>query len=110
MKWSQEQQTAIDIINKNITISAGAGAGKTAVLIARLTKRIIKDHISVDNILAITFTEAAASEIKKRLTNSLANEYLKLNDSYIQKQMSLLASANISTIHSFCLYVIKNYY
>jgi len=110
MKWSNEQQAAINIIDKNITISAGAGAGKTAVLIARLTKRIIEDRISVDNILAITFTEAAASEIKKRLTNSLAEAYLKLNDSYIQKQMSLLATANISTIHSFCLYIIKNYY
>ncbi len=110
MPWSKQQALAIELTGKNITVSAGAGAGKTAVLIARLTKRIIDDQISVENILAITFTEAAASEIKKRLTKSLAKAYLDQPTTYLQKQLALLASANISTIHSFCLYIIKNYY
>ena len=110
MPWSKQQALAIELTGKNITVSAGAGAGKTAVLIARLTKRIIDDQISVENILAITFTEAAASEIKKRLTKSLAKAYHDQPTAYLQKQLALLASANISTIHSFCLYIIKNYY
>lgn len=110
MKWSSEQLKAINTTDKNIIVSAGAGAGKTAVLIERLTKRIIVDHISVENILAITFTEAAASEIKKRLIESLANAYQQTPTNYLNKQLGLLASANISTIHSFCLYIVKNYY
>lgn len=110
MTWSIEQALAINLTGKNITVSAGAGAGKTAVLIARLTKRIIEDQISVENILAITFTEAAANEIKKRLTKSLSDCYKTNPSDYIAKQLALLASANISTIHSFCLYIIKNYY
>ncbi len=110
MSWSLEQALAINLTGKNITVSAGAGAGKTAVLIARLTKRIIEDQISVENILAITFTEAAANEIKKRLTKSLTACYKNNPSDHIAKQLALLASANISTIHSFCLYIIKNYY
>lgn len=109
MGWSKQQEKAIELVGKNVLVCASAGAGKTTVLIARLMKRITIDRIGVNEILAMTFTEAAAAEMKKRLSVSLNTEYEKTKDPFLYTQISLLPSAQISTIHSFCLSVIKNY-
>ena len=94
--------------------SASAGAGKTTVLVERLIQICTrKDNpIDLDRIIAMTFTDAAAAEMKKRLSVSLS-EQLQKEDSdknRIQKQLVLLSTAQISTIHSFCLSIIKKYY
>lgn len=114
-QWSEEQLKAIHTTNTNILVSASAGAGKTTVLVSRLLKRILNDHISIDHILAMTFTDASAAEMKKRLLIELNNEAMRddLNKSqkaYRNEQLILLQTASISTIHSFCLTIIKNYY
>lgn len=112
MQWNKEQNQAIQTVGKNILVSASAGAGKTAVLIERLIKRCLIDHIELDHVLAMTFTDAAASEMKKRLSTRLNEEYNK-DDSdkeYIKRQLILLQNAQISTIHSFCLNLIKKNY
>ena len=112
IQWSEEQLKAIHTTDHNILVSASAGAGKTTVLVARLMKRMLEDHISIDRIVAMTFTEAAASEMKKRLLQSL-NDKLQEPDldeaeaQYCRQQLILLQSAHISTIHSFCLSIIK---
>ena len=67
MEWSLNQKKAIDALGRNVVVSASAGAGKTAVLTERLTKRVAIDHVPVTSILAMTFTEAAAAEMKSRL-------------------------------------------
>ena len=112
MRWSPNQQKAIDTIGRNVVVSASAGAGKTAVLTARLTKRVAKDHVPVTSILAMTFTEAAAAEMKSRLFSSLSNllkdETDETQRQYLQDQLVLLGSAHVSTIHSFCLSLIKS--
>ena len=114
MKWTEQQLEAIQTVDKNITVSASAGSGKTTVLVHRLIKRIVDDGISVDRILAMTFTEAAASEMKKRINKELQEKVSVETDAeklaYLNKQLSLLPSAEISTIHSFCLNILKNYY
>lgn len=111
MIWTKEQSQAINNIGHNITVSASAGAGKTAVLVNRLMKRIIDDKVSVDKIVALTFTEAAAAEMKNRLMSELASKFEENpDDTYLQEQISLLPSAKISTIHSFCLSILKDYY
>lgn len=112
MKWNEEQNQAINSVGKNILVSASAGAGKTAVLVERLIKRCLIDHIELDCILAMTFTEAAANEMKKRLSFRLNEEYEKMNadKEYIKRQLILLQNAQISTIHSFCLNLIKKNY
>lgn len=111
MKWTNEQQLAINTTDVNITVSASAGAGKTAVLVQRLMKRIIQDKISVDKIVALTFTEAAAAEMKNRLMRALSEAYNNNpNDTYLKTQITLLPSAKITTIHSFCLSILKDYY
>ena len=109
MKRSPEQLAAINTTGKNIILSASAGAGKTTVLIARLMKRILEDGVNVDEILAMTFTDLAATEMKKRLAKALQEEYAKNKDERIFRQIALLASARISTIHSFCLSLVKDY-
>jgi len=109
MKRSPEQLAAINTVGKNIILSASAGAGKTTVLIARLMKRILEDGVNVDEILAMTFTDLAATEMKKRLAKALQEEYQRNHDERIYRQIALLASARISTIHSFCLSLVKDY-
>ncbi len=110
MRFSEQQKKAIDSRNKNVVVSASAGAGKTTVLVERLTRRIIDDKVDVDRILATTFTEAAAGDIKKKLTRSLRNSYEETREERLKRQIALLADADISTLHSFCLKIIKKYY
>jgi len=113
---SQQQLDAKMALDKNVLLSASAGAGKTTVLINRLMKRILDDGINVDQIIAMTFTELAAGEMKKRLAkrlNEAYTEYKKAkNDVLAQRlyqQIALLPNSKISTIHSFCLTLIKDY-
>ena len=115
MDWSPEQFQAIHQLGKNLIVSASAGSGKTAVLTARMAKRIIEDQIELENLLAMTFTDAAASEMKSRLFHLLSDTMNSTSDpqlkAYCAQQCAVLSSALICTIHSFCLDVItKNYF
>ena len=107
MDFSIPQKKAIDIRNTNVVVSASAGSGKTAVLVERLCQLVLKDHISIDSILAMTFTKDAASEMKARLLSKLKEQP---KTDYILQQMALLETASISTIDSFCLSIVQNYY
>lgn len=112
--WNPQQIKAITTKHKNILVSASAGSGKTTVLIARLIDLVIQDHIPISKILAMTFTEAAASEMKKRLAkelHALLDKTVNETDrQYILHQLSDLQNAQISTIHSFCLSILQEYY
>ncbi len=112
--WNPQQKKAIETRNKNILVSASAGAGKTTVLIARLVDLVLKEGISLDHILAMTFTEAAANEMKKRLAfeldKRLSQSTNETEKQYIANQLSALQTAHISTIHSFCLSILQEHY
>lgn len=113
MPFDPEQTEAINAIHTNVIVRASAGAGKTGVLVARLVKRCVTDGIPVSRILAVTFTEAAASEMRKRLAKSLHDNCEKEQDpekkQYLMDQLAGLSSAWITTIDSFCLTIIKKY-
>ncbi|MEI7668067.1 MAG: UvrD-helicase domain-containing protein, partial [Erysipelotrichaceae bacterium] len=109
MKESPQQIEAKVLLGKNILLSASAGAGKTTVLINRLMKRIVDDKVNVDQIIAMTFTELAAGEMKKRLSKRLYEAFSLNPDPRLYQQIALLPSSKISTIHSFCLTLIKDY-
>ena len=116
-EFTIEQQEVINELGKNLTVSASAGSGKTTVLVARIMKRILVNEVSVDRILAMTFTEAAASEMKKRLAKELndcliTNTYQgkAVNPDYVNQQLIALQNAYICTIDSFCLSIIKENY
>ncbi|NLK01142.1 MAG: helicase-exonuclease AddAB subunit AddA [Clostridia bacterium] len=111
--WNKDQWEAITCGGVDTLVSAGAGAGKTAVLVERVIRRILdeRDPLRVDNLLVVTFTEAAASEMRSRIGKAL-NKALATDpgSSYIRKQIILLNNAQISTIHSFCNRIVRKYF
>lgn len=111
--WTEEQHEAISVRGKNILVTAGAGSGKTRVLVERLLRRIT-DHqnpIDLDRLLIVTFTKAAASEMKQRIGIALEKALQENPRSQtLHRQLLLLNRATITTVHSFCLDVIRRYY
>jgi len=110
-KWTEEQREAIFTKNCNLLVAAGAGAGKTAVLVERIIQRIIdnKENIDIDKLLVVTFTNAAAAEMRERIGDAISKQLEARPESKkLQRQLTLLNQSNIMTIHSFCLQVIKN--
>ena len=85
------------------------GSGKTAVLVERIIHKAINENIDIDKLLVVTFTNAAAQEMRERVLDAI---YKKLEqnpgDERLQRQITLLNKASICTIDSFCLDVIKN--
>lgn len=114
VQWTKQQETAIEKRNKNLLISAAAGAGKTAVLVERIIQRLLDENapVNVDQLLIVTFTNAAALEMKDRIARALKKKYkIKPQNQHIKRQLLLLDKASICTLHSFCLEVIrKNYF
>lgn len=114
MKWTSDQQAAITARGSHVLVSAAAGSGKTAVLVERLAKRLLDedDPLTADRMLVVTFTNAAAAEMKRRIANVMESAIQQEPDRpYLRKQRQLLNRALITTIHSFCLEVIReNYY
>lgn len=112
-KWTNEQLQAIKTRRCNLLVAAAAGSGKTAVLVERII-RIITDEenpVDIDKLLVVTFTSAAASEMRERIAAAISKALEKSpNSKNLQRQLTLLSRANITTMHSFCLDVIKNYF
>ncbi len=110
-KWTLEQSKAIYEKDNNILVAAAAGSGKTAVLVERIIQKILTEKFDIDKLLVVTFTNAAASEMRERILSAI---YKKLdeepNNTHLERQILLLGKANICTIHSFCLDVIRNYF
>ena len=114
--WTSEQKTVIDLRDCNILVSAAAGSGKTAVLVERILSLLMDERhpAEIDRMLIVTFTNAAAGEmrdrIRERLEEKLEEELEPEMMEHLQRQSALLQNAQISTIHSFCQYVIRNYF
>lgn len=108
MKFSKNQQTVIDLRNKNILVSAAAGSGKTTVLVERIIKLIINENEDIDKFLIVTFTNAAASGMKQKIHKALVKEVLKgSGNEHLRRQLNMLSKSSISTIHSFCIDVVR---
>lgn len=111
--WTDDQWKAIWASGQDILVAAAAGSGKTAVLVERIINKILstEDPIDVDELLVVTFTNASAAEMRHRIGEAL-EKAINANPSskHLRKQLSLLNRASISTLHSFCLEVIRKYY
>ncbi len=111
--WTEAQWRAIKQDGHNILVTAGAGAGKTRVLVKRLLERISNPEapLEVDKLLVVTFTNAAAAEMRKRLAAALEEKIRENpNATWLRRQLLLLNKAQISTVHSFCLEIIREYH
>ena len=111
--WTKEQQKVIDLRNRNILVSAAAGSGKTAVLVERILTMITEgDHpLDIDQLLIVTFTRAAAAEMKERIREAVEERLEQEPDNeHLQRQGTLIHNAQINTIDGFCSYVIRNYF
>ena len=109
----EQQMDARDTTGISVIVSASAGAGKTSVLVERLLKRCLVDHVPLERILAMTFTKAAAQEMKSRLASGLsqhlAQAETKEERNWISDQLIALSAAQITTIDSWCLAIIQKY-
>lgn len=111
VKWTSEQKKVIDLRNRDILVSAAAGSGKTAVLVERIVNRICVDNppVDIDRMLVVTFTKAAAAEMRERVSRAIDSlKEQKPDDENLQRQSTLVHNALITTIDSFCLFVVQN--
>lgn len=113
VKWTQDQQKVIDLRDTNILVSAAAGSGKTAVLVERIIQEVTQGEspIDIDRLLVVTFTKAAAAEMRQRVGKAMEKSLIDHpKDKRLQRQLSLLHNAQITTIDSFCQNIIRNYF
>ena len=111
MAYTPEQQRVIDLHGKNILVSAAAGSGKTAVLTERIVKMVSSGErpVDIDRLLVVTFTNAAAAEMRERIGAAVAARLeAEPDNEHLQKQVTLIHNAQITTIDSFCMFVIRN--
>lgn len=113
MNYTPNQQEAIDARGENILVSAAAGSGKTRVLVDRIVEMVRRDHISLENMLIVTFTNAAAGEMKTRLRQGLEETALEAQGeekAFLLDELGKLPQAHISTMHAFCIAELRRFY
>ena len=108
--WTEEQKAVIAHREGNLLVSAAAGSGKTAVLVEHVLSLILEENASLSSLVLMTFTEAAAEEMKERIKKRLEEHLQKGYDKQILREIALLPTANISTIHAFCKRLIEENY
>ncbi len=116
VKWTEEQKSAISSRNCSLLVAAAAGSGKTAVLVERIIQRILdpNEGVDIDRLIIVTFTEAAASEMRERIERAVSERIANITEkdgrdfkNRLKRQLTLLNRATITTMHSFCAKVIR---
>ena len=111
IRLTPEQQKVVDTRNCNLLVAAAAGSGKTAVLVKRIIKKVTEEGQDIDRLLIVTFTNAAAAEMRERIGAAIEEALAaQPENTHLQRQMMLLHNAQITTIHSFCLSVIREFF
>ncbi|HJV44872.1 MAG TPA: helicase-exonuclease AddAB subunit AddA, partial [Bacillota bacterium] len=109
--WTDEQWQVITARGNDILVAAAAGSGKTTVLVERIIQRILNKELEVDELLVVTFTNAAAASMREKIAEKITEKLLSQpTNEYLQRQLRLLERAHISTLHSFCMDVLRKYY
>lgn len=106
--WTDDQLEAIESRGQNLLVSAAAGSGKTAVLVERIIRMVVEDGVDIDRLMIVTFTNAAAGEMRERIMGALVDKLeIEGESENIRRQISLLNRASITTVHSFCINVLR---
>lgn len=108
-KWTEEQQQAIESRNSNLLVAAAAGSGKTAVLVERIIRMICADGLNIENLLIVTFTNAAAGEMRERITAAIVKQLESNPDNpeHLRRQLQMVGRSSICTIHAFCTGIVR---
>lgn len=111
-KWTSAQNDAIKSRGQNLLVSAAAGSGKTAVLVERIIRLVVEDMVDIDKLLIVTFTNAAAGEMRERILSALmeAAENDRENEERLRRQITLLNKSYITTVHSFCINILRRHF
>ncbi|WP_281672347.1 helicase-exonuclease AddAB subunit AddA [Pseudoramibacter alactolyticus] len=114
MQWTTEQEAAISSRHQNLLVSAAAGSGKTALLIERIRRLVVDEDVDVDSLLVLTFTRAAAGEMRERLSTALSEALMACTDAdkrrRLSNQLRRLSGASIETIHAFCGDLVREFF
>ncbi|TPR38985.1 helicase-exonuclease AddAB subunit AddA [Apilactobacillus micheneri] len=115
MQYTKPQKQAVfDRFDKNVLVSASAGSGKTRVLVDRVINKLLNEHIDIDEMLILTFTKAAAKEMRDRIQTALREQLNQTDNNdtkvFLVKQLRRLPVADISTLDAFCQKIVQNYY
>lgn len=106
--WTNDQNEAIIARGCNLLVSAAAGSGKTAVLVERIIRLVIESKVNIDEMLIVTFTNAAASEMRERIVAALYAALEEADDAFLRSQIDKVQRANIMTLHAYCIGVVRN--
>lgn len=110
-QWTKQQLQAIEAQHSNLLVAASAGSGKTAVLVQRILHLVINQQVDIDRFLVVTFTQAAAAEMRERISTALTEALdSRGENAHLRRQLLLLNQADISTIHAFCNEVVRSYF
>lgn len=111
-QWTPEQEQAIWARNSNLLVAAAAGSGKTAVLVERIIQLIVCDRVSIDRLLIVTFTNAAAGEMRERISAAIMKEIENAaeDQEHLRQQLQLLSQTSISTLHAFCTELVREHF
>src|SRR3954447_20021693 len=99
--FTDEQRAAIEDRDGSALLAANAGSGKTAVMVERFVEAVLEDGVPVGSILALTFTEKAAGELRERARK-------RLHDLGEDEHARAVDAAWIGTIHGFCARVLRS--
>ena len=105
-----EQKKAVLFKKGNALVSASAGSGKTFVVIERIIRLVTEENVGIDRILAVTFTNLAAAEMKEKLKTALTKEYNETGEARFKAELDKLPLASISTLHAFCSDLLRKYF
>ena len=108
MRWTADQAKVIQSRNKNLLVAAAAGSGKTTVLVERVM-RLVEEGANIDEMLIVTFTRAASNDMREKFRKRF-REIAQMGVPHAQEQLERLENASISTLHSFCTDVLRNYF
>ena len=108
--FSKEQSNVINLRNRNILVSAAAGSGKTTVLVERIIRMISDEEhpVDIDHLLVVTFTKAAAASMREKISDAISKKLEEEYSDHLQRQATLIHHAQITTIDSFCLFILQN--
>ena len=113
VKWTEEQEKVIQLRNRSLLVSAAAGSGKTAVLVQRIISMVMDEvhPLDIDRLLVVTFTNAAAAEMRERVGTAIEAALEKdPYNQHLQRQLTLVHNAQITTIDSFCIRILRDHF